>query len=126
MVTVEHFNATTDPLLYSCPCGCESVQPSDELLVTLELVRKYYGRAMIVTSGPRCAYYNTQVKGSKHSEHVDGKAADIKCCASRDRHDLIQAITDAGVTRYGIGPNFIHIGVSEIHSQDVVWTYSED
>lgn len=60
----------------------------------LEPLRKLYGRPIIVTSGYRSSAVNKVVGGAKNSQHVQGKAADIKCIAdtvegNKELFDLI-------------------------------------
>lgn len=43
----------------------------------LQPIRDSYGKAIIVTSGYRCAKLNAKVGGSKSSQHCKGQAADI-------------------------------------------------
>ncbi len=44
----------------------------------LDPLREAYGKPIIVTSGYRCPALNKAVKGSKTSDHLEGRAADIR------------------------------------------------
>jgi len=89
----------------------------------LDRVRDRAGVPMVVTSGPRCPEYNALIGGAKYSEHIDGDGADILCEDSALRHAILKAAIEEGVNRIGIGKSFIHLGVSESNSQDVIWCY---
>lgn len=43
----------------------------------LELIRKYYGKPMRISSGYRCPELNQLVGGSPNSAHMEGLAVDI-------------------------------------------------
>lgn len=43
----------------------------------LEIIRSYYNKPMIITSGFRTKELNTLLKGSKTSQHMQGLAVDI-------------------------------------------------
>lgn len=123
------FFPDTDPRLFTCPCGreCDAPKgPSPLLLGVLNRTRALYGAPMAVTSGPRCRAYNAQVGGADDSEHTVAtgcEGADVACVGSRMRWGIVNAAIQAGVTRIGIGDRFIHLGVSERHDGQVIWTY---
>lgn len=59
-----------------------SLQVMDNLVLLcrnlLEPVRAALGRAMVIDSGYRCPELNQLAKGSAHSAHMQGCAADVK------------------------------------------------
>lgn len=122
------FFPDTDPRLWHCPCGreCDAPPgPAPGLLSVLNRTRAFYGAPMAVTSGPRCLAYNRQVGGVDDSEHTvptGCEAADVAIVGSRMRWALLNAAIQAGVTRLGIGEQFLHIGVSA-RDPMVIWTY---
>ncbi len=83
------------------------------------------GVPLVVTSGVRCARYNSAVtQGNSGGEHVDGEAADILCVTGNLRFNLLECIYTGGLfCRIGVGKNFLHVGVSKTLPQDVNWTY---
>lgn len=126
MTSMSHFSAVTDPKLFRCSCNrpaCDAPPPSELLLSTLEVVRFYLHEPMVVTSGPRCAEWNEHEHGEVDSDHLSGQGADIVVVDSGARYRLLAACFQAGVTRLGVGRNFLHIGVPRNKPQDVVWTY---
>lgn len=58
-------------------CGGFPVEPSEELALILEKIRKYFGKPVIINSGIRCATHNANVGGASASQHLKGTAADI-------------------------------------------------
>ena len=123
---MSHFAPATDPKLYRCSCNrpeCDAPPPSDLLLSTLEMLRFHVGQPMIVTSGPRCAFWNDHEKGEKDSEHLAGDGADVAASDGAARYRLLAACFLAGVGRIGVGKDFVHVGVARNRPTDVVWTY---
>lgn len=120
-----YFSPETDPRLYRCPCGqaCDAPHPTPALLAALDQIRERVGRPVAVTSGPRCQAYNARVGGVGGSAHLTGEAADIACPSSPLRYSLLQAAYAAGISRIGIGRDFIHVDVSETLPGSVAWTY---
>lgn len=64
--------------------GIDNSAPDDVLdnlydtAAGLERVRTVLGTPIIISSGYRCPKLNTAVHGSKTSQHMEGKAADIR------------------------------------------------
>ena len=60
------------------PLPLDQVKVSPELIAKLEALRVAIGNKPIqINSGYRSPDYNEMVGGAKHSQHMDGKAADI-------------------------------------------------
>jgi uncharacterized protein YcbK (DUF882 family) len=66
---------------FECKCGCvmpEFVKKNvQELAENLQVIRDAYGR-IDLTNSYRCKDHNADVGGSVNSQHLKGKAADIK------------------------------------------------
>ena len=58
--------------------GSDVVLIDDELVVLLQCIREHFGKPVTITSGYRTASHNTRVGGSKSSQHLLGRAADIQ------------------------------------------------
>ena len=69
-------NFTRDEFACGCGCGFDDIDPL--LVTTLQRLRDEVQRPVVVNSGCRCKSHNATVKGSKSSQHLRGKAADIK------------------------------------------------
>ena len=66
---------------FECKCGCkmpEFVKKNIiELVDNLQVLRDFVGR-LDITNAYRCKEHNAKVGGSVNSQHLKGKAADIK------------------------------------------------
>ena len=58
--------------------GSDVVLIDDELVVLLQCIREHFGKAVTITSGYRTAAHNAAVGGAKSSQHLLGRAADIR------------------------------------------------
>lgn len=68
---VKEFHSRKDP--------ADLVKVDERLLALLENIRNHTGKPVIVNSGYRSAAYNATIKGAvSNSQHVQGKAADIR------------------------------------------------
>ena len=63
---------------FACACGCGFDTIDAATLEILEAVRRHFGRPVIVTSAARCREHNASVGGAPQSQHLYGRAADIK------------------------------------------------
>ena len=124
----KYFTIQTDPRLFTCSCKeCPAefhVNPSERLLHTLDTLREAYGKPITVTSGVRCPAYNAKVGGVVDGEHTTGDAADLYTPDSLTRYYLIQAAMKIGVSRLGVGFDFLHVGVGSTFPQMVAWLYA--
>lgn len=108
---------------FRCPCGNCSGYPGGvtnaKLLTILEGLRSYYGKPVTITSGQRCASYNSRVGGVSNSAHKTGKAADFYipgiCDTAAGRRQVISKAYALGAAysygnTAGMG-NAVHINV---------------
>lgn len=114
---VKHFERSE----FKCKCGkCGGfpVEPSEELALILEKIRKYFGKPVIINSGIRCATHNANVGGANASQHLNGTAADI----------VVKDVSPERVAKYaetllpktgGIGryKTFTHIDVRSVKAR---------
>ena len=63
---------------FRCRDGSDVVMIDESLVVLLQCIREHFGKAVTITSGYRTGTHNTAVGGSKSSQHLLGKAADIQ------------------------------------------------
>ena len=62
---------------FACRCGCGFDQISLRLVSHLQVLRSLLKTPIYIHSGCRCAAHNAAVRGTKKSNHLTGKAADI-------------------------------------------------
>lgn len=95
----------------ACRCGgrfCGGEYWHDPaFLEALEAARAEAGRALVITSGHRCAGWNAAVGGAALSQHKQ-IAADV-LLAGHDRFALLAAAGRAGFTGFGLARSFLHL-----------------
>jgi len=69
----EHFSRHE----FACGCGCGFAAVDVELLGVLEDIREHFNTPVKVSSGCRCAEFNTLIGSKATSYHIKGMAADI-------------------------------------------------
>ena len=94
----------------------------------LDECRDLAGIPFVVTSGFRTVQYNrilidTGYSASKNSSHLLGLAADIRVRTSSERWIILDALLEVGITRIGMGNNFIHCDIDSFKENHVIWTY---
>lgn len=63
---------------FYCHDGSDKILIDSELVDVLQAIRDAFGRAVTINSAYRNAEYNAKVGGASNSQHVYGKAADIR------------------------------------------------
>ena len=95
---------------FNCKCGCE--MPNDvfiniqKLANQLQYVRDYLNLPINLTNAYRCPAHNKAVGGVKNSQHVLGKAADIKIKGLTPQEVAVildRLTTDGEILQGGIG-----------------------
>lgn len=64
---------------FSCKCGgtCHGGLLTMRLLVSLDALRRRWGKPLRITSGLRCPHHNRAVGGTRDSLHIYGQAVDL-------------------------------------------------
>jgi len=89
----------------------------------LDDARGIAGIPFKINSGFRSESQNQYCGGVSNSSHLFGYAADIHCTDSRSRYIIIDALTQAGFNRFGIGNSFIHVDNDPDKNPRVSWVY---
>ena len=102
---------------FRCRDGTDTIMIDEGLVVLLQCIREHFGKAVTITSGYRTAAHNTAVGGSKSSQHLLGRAADIQVAGVSP--DTVAAYAESlmptwgGVGRYpvkaGRAKGWVHV-----------------
>jgi len=107
---------------FSCKCcGANNMQPT--FLWKIEQARELAAIPFSVNSGYRCPKHNKDEGGKPSSDHLSGRGADIKAATGREKFLIVNAALNTGITRIGVGENFIHLGDGQNNPKRVLWTY---
>jgi len=103
--------------------GARYARISDTLVRNLQKMRTNTGRSITVNSGYRHPTYNSRIGGAATSQHMAGKAADIKVSGLTALQMAEEAIKAFGCSNLGLGLGaaYIHVDVRPGRS---TWTYS--
>jgi len=105
----DHFNRYE----FKCHCGCGFDTVDAELIKVLEILRDVLlGPRIMIYSGCRCISHNYAIGGSRMSQHIVGKAADIIVEGTRPSI-VADCLIRTFPNHYGIGryKMFCHIDV---------------
>lgn len=102
----------------ACKDGSDPVFIDDDLVGVLQQIRDHFGKAVTITSAFRTASHNKKVGGATYSQHLYGKAADIKVSgvAASVVADFAETLmpSTGGVGRYS---TFTHVDVRKVKSR---------
>lgn len=105
---------------FACKDGSDPIFIDDDLVGVLQQIRDHFGKAVTITSAFRTANYNSSKKvgGAKYSQHLYGKAADIKVSgvAPSVVADFAETLMPGtgGIGRYS---TFTHVDVRKVKSR---------
>ncbi len=96
---------------FECHCQCGKDTVDYELADLLDTIRGHFGVPVKVISGHRCSQYNAYIGGAANSQHLVGKAADIKVQGVEPTvvADFAETLLkEGGIGRYN---SFTHVDV---------------
>lgn len=110
---------TKDEFACNCETYCSGfpVDLDEDLLVLLQNIRDYFRKPVVITSAIRCKQHNENVGGVAGSQHLYGKAADIKVIgvSASDVYFYADKINpNGGVGRYN---TFTHVDARGEHKR---------
>lgn len=102
---------------FACQDGSDPIFIDSELVSVLQKIRNHFGKAVTITSACRTPNHNKNVGGTTYSQHLYGKAADIKVqgIAPKDVAQYAETLLDEG--GIGIYNTFTHIDVRSTKSR---------
>lgn len=103
---------------FRCQDGSDVVFIESDLVDILQKIRDHFGKAVTITSAFRTASHNKKVGGATYSQHLYGKAADIKVSgvAANVVADFVETLmpNTGGIGRYS---TFTHVDVRKVKSR---------
>lgn len=102
---------------FACQDGSDPIFIDSELVSVLQKIRNHFGKAVTITSAYRTPGHNKNVGGTTYSQHLYGKAADIKIqgISPKDVAKYAETLLDEG--GIGIYNTFTHIDVRSTKSR---------
>lgn len=103
---------------FVCSDGSDPVFIDTELVEVLQKIRTHFGKPVTITSAYRTPSRNKAVGGTTYSQHLYGKAADIKVDGVSP--SKVAAYAEQIIPTYGgigIYNTFTHIDVRDIKSR---------
>jgi zinc D-Ala-D-Ala carboxypeptidase len=112
-VTVGDLSKNFSQREFACHCGCGGADVEPELVEHLQELRDLIGKPVIVVSGFRCKAHNTAVEGAINSQHLVGRAGDVRVKGISPTEiarlaETIDAFRDGGISIYD---TFTHLDV---------------
>lgn len=103
---------------FRCQDGSDVVFIESDLVDILQKIRDHFGKAVTITSAFRTASHNKKAGGTKYSQHLYGKAADIKISGVTPSvvADFVETLmpSTGGIGRYA---TFTHVDVRKVKSR---------
>jgi uncharacterized protein YcbK (DUF882 family) len=107
----------------TCNPPCKLQDMDHVLMKKLDIARQVAGLPFIVTSGFRSKIWEKEQGRDGTSSHTKGLAIDLKVQDSIARYKIINSLLSVGLSRIGIGNNFIHVDIDKDKPSNVIWHY---
>ena len=93
-----------------------------ELAKNLQVLRDAIGKPITINSGYRSPKYNAKIGGVKNSQHVKGKASDLRVAGvtPKELALIIEGLIESGKMKQGgigIYPNFTHYDIRGVKAR---------
>jgi len=106
-----------------CDPPCSINDMNQDFLKKLDIARLIAEVPFIINSAYRSEEHEKAQGRTGTSSHTKGLAVDIKSIDSKTRYKIISSLISVGITRIGIGKNFIHADIDTDKSENVIWHY---
>ena len=102
---------------FACKDGSDPIFIDTELVNVLQKIRNHFGKPVTINSAYRTPPHNSKEGGETYSQHLYGKAADIKISGVTPKKvaDYAETLLDKG--GIGIYNTFTHIDVRSVKSR---------
>lgn len=102
---------------FACKDGSDPIFIDSELVDILQKIRNYFGKSVTITSAYRTPPHNKSCGGTTYSQHLYGKAADIKIkgVTPKEVAKYAETLLDSG--GIGVYNTFVHIDVRSTKSR---------
>lgn len=92
-----------------------------ELAENLQKIRDFIGIPILILSAYRSPKHNKKVGGAKNSQHLQGKAADLKTkLKPKDLYNIILDLIDKGIIKeggVGLYETFVHYDIRGVKAR---------
>tara|TARA_R100000541_G_scaffold53044_1_gene60907 strand:+ start:455 stop:841 length:387 start_codon:yes stop_codon:yes gene_type:complete len=111
---------------FECKCGCEmpeEVLDNIKLLsIQLQFIRDHFNEPIKINSAYRCIKHNQAIGGVSRSQHVLGKASDIRITgmnSGRVADGIEHLVSEGCLDIKGLGryDNFTHVDIRENYAR---------
>ena len=102
---------------FACNDGTDPVFIDSDLVSVLQKIRTHFGKPVTITSAYRTPPHNSREGGTTYSQHLYGKAADIKISGVTPKKVADYAETLLPEGGIGIYNTFTHIDVRSVKSR---------
>ena len=102
---------------FACHDGSDPIFIDTDLVTVLQKIRDHFGKPVTITSAYRTPPHNKACGGTTYSQHLYGKAADIKISGVTPKKvaDYAETLLENG--GIGIYNTFTHIDVRSVKSR---------
>lgn len=111
--------------LSSCVPSCELKDLHPELVEFIRRAQHLAGFTFLITSGYRPKSWEFSRGRNGSSSHTKGLAVDISTVDSHTRYKVLVSLACVGVSRLGVGKNFIHADIDETKAHPIIFHYYE-
>ena len=102
---------------FACNDGTDPIFIDSDLVAVLQKIRSHFGKPVTITSAYRTPPHNSREGGTTYSQHLYGKAADIKISGVTPKKVAEYAETLLPEGGIGIYNTFTHIDVRSVKSR---------
>lgn len=102
---------------FACKDGSDPIFIDSELVDILQKIRNHFKKPVIITSAYRTPIYNNKVGSGTYSQHLYGRAADIKISGVSPGKVAKYAETLLDKGGIGVYNTFVHIDVRSVKSR---------